>query len=368
MTRHSAADGDRTTFTSRRRRTGVCALIALGAFTLTAAILLPTYAVPKLEKIPLDIEANTLSVAPGSSLVDITQTSNGHAATETGVPLIFRVYVTVQDPSDADVVTLQAATSMNRADRPDNDPISASVDRVTLDRSTGVPVADPPGFLQTVQNKPPDSAVRKGFQYKFPFDTERTSYPYFDTIARVTRPIDYTDDDRVEGGMQLYHFHQKLDPINLRIGQPDAKLTLAASNWGIPGGDQQVTFDLWYENERDLWVEPVSGAIVAVEEHLHRYLARSIDDPHALTTLDARTKFGDTTLQHLTSVAKEARSNLLLVNRYGPIGLAGIGLLSFAAAAVLTRRSGGRVPEPGFDSEVAAADGQVTTSAASPRS
>ncbi|MGB3674144.1 MAG: DUF3068 domain-containing protein [Candidatus Nanopelagicales bacterium] len=334
MTKQTSRDAG---IAGRRKMRGLlCCLIALATFLLTIAVLLPTYLVPSMKKIPLDIAVNTLSVAPNSSLVDMKKTAAGEAMTENGVPLQFRVYVTVEEPANAEIATLQAAVSMSRSDRPAGDlPISASVDRVTLDRSTGMPVADPPATVQTVQDKPADAAVREGLQYKFPFGTERQSYPYFDTVARVTRPIDYLDDSRVEGGMQLYHFRQTLDPINLRLTQPDAKLTLAASAWGIPGGDEQVTFDLYYENTRDVWVEPASGAIVAVEEHLHRFLARSVDDPHALTTLDARTTFDPATLEHTTSVAKEARTKLRWGTIYAPILLAGFGVTALAAAATL---------------------------------
>ncbi|WP_081631861.1 porin PorA family protein [Rhodococcus sp. 114MFTsu3.1] len=57
--------------------------------------------------------------------------------------------------------------------------------------------------------------------------------------------------------------------------------------------------NLHYENTRDVWVEPVSGSIVAVEEQPHRWLVPSVDDPHAVTTLDARTAFSDGELPRL---------------------------------------------------------------------
>ena len=321
--------GESTVAGGRKMRGLVCFLIGLAAFLFSVAVLLPTYLVPSLKKIPLNVEVNTLSVAPNSSLIDSAKTAAGVATTETGVPLQFRVYVTVEDPS-------QAAISISRSDRAAADPpISAVVDRVTLDRSTGMPVADPPATVQTEQDKPAYAAVREGLQYKFPFDTEQKTYPYFDTVARVTRPIDYVDDDRVEGGMRLYHFHQRLDPINLQLTQPEAKLTLTASAWGIPGGDELVTFDLYYENTRDVWVEPESGAVVAVEEHLHRFLARTVDDPHALTTLDARTTLDPATLEHTTSVAKDARTKLLWGTIYAPTLLAGFGVAVLAIAVSL---------------------------------
>ncbi|WP_405161501.1 DUF3068 domain-containing protein [Nocardia sp. NBC_01499] len=324
---------------SRRRTLVACALIGIGALAGTVAILLPTYAVPQLRKIPLDVSANTVSEAPESQLVDAAATASGHARTETGVPLRFRVYVTIEEPSDAHLVTVQAATSMTRTDKPADQPfISASVDRVTLDRVTAMPVADPPSQVAVVTTRPPDlTPDRAGIQYKFPFDVQRRSYPFFDMTSRTTHPIDYVDDDRVIDGMRLRHFHQRLAPINLRPGQPEAKLTLSAAAWGLPDvpADQQVTFDLYFEIERDVWVEPLSGAMVAVQEHLHRFLARSVDDPHALTTLDARTTFDQATLDHTAKLARDARTQLLWAGRYGPILLGAAGAVLIVAGIVL---------------------------------
>ncbi|MBF6061988.1 DUF3068 domain-containing protein [Nocardia terpenica] len=320
---------------SRASRIVACVLIGLGAAVATAAVLLPTYVVPHLRKIPLDISANTVSNAPGSQLVDAAATAAGRARTETGVPLKFRVYVRTEDPSDSHVVTIQAATSMTRTDKPNNQPfISATVDRVTLDRTTAMPVADRPSEVAVVTTRPPDPTPgRNGLQYKFPFDVQKHSYPFWDITSRTTHPIDYADDARVVDGMRLYHFHQKVAPIDLRPGQPEARLTLSAAAWGLPDRDpaEQITFDLYFEVERDVWVEPLSGSIVEVREHLHRFLARSATgDPHALTTLDARTAFDQATIDHLAGLAHDARTKLLWGGRYAPIllGVAGLVLLS----------------------------------------
>ncbi|WP_225730510.1 MULTISPECIES: DUF3068 domain-containing protein [unclassified Nocardia] len=323
------------------RRVFACALIGVGTLAVTAAVMVPAYVAPRLKKIPLDISANTLSEAPNSKLVDVVATADGHARTETGVPLRFRVYITVQEPSDADRVTVQAATSMTRADRPDQPPISATVDRVTLDRVTAMPLADPPSEIAVVTTRPPDPTPnRAGLQYKFPFDVCRCTYPYFDTTSRTTNPIDYIDDSRRIGGMRAYHFHQKLAPIDLRPGQPEARLSLAASAWGLPdvAPDTQVTFDLYFENERDVWVEPLSGSILAVEEHLHRFLARSPDDPYALTTLDAHTRFDSETLDQTVALARDARTKLLWA-RFCPWGLGGAGLVLIAIGLGLEIRT-----------------------------
>lgn len=321
-----------------------CALVGLGALAAVVAILLPVYAVPHLRKIPLDIAADLVSEAPGSKLVDSQATAAGHARTETNVPLRFRVDVTTEDPSDAQHVTLQAATSMTRSDLPDTQPfISANVDRVTLDRVTAMPVTDIPSEVAEVTTRPPDPTPnRDGFQYKFPFDVQRQhSYPYYDITSRTTHPLDYVDDSRVVDGMRLFHFHQDVPAIDLRPGQPEARLTLSAAAWGLPGDPaQQVTFDLYYSVERDVWVEPTTGSIVAVQEHLHRFLGRSADDPHALVTLDAHTKFDDATIAQTSALAHDGRMKLLWAGRYAPIMLGVVAVILIAGGIALGIRAG----------------------------
>lgn len=316
----------------------VGALAFVGGLGVAAAALLPTYAADSLQKIPLNVEADTLSLAPDSSVIDVQATMTGKATTETHVPLGFRVYVTVQDPADGEVVTLQAARSMIRTDDPESEPLDATVDRVSLDRRSGLPVPDPPASFQTEADRPGATAVRDGYQYKFPFDTQRESYPYYDTTLGSSAPIDFVDAERAERGLRLYHFQQRIGPTNLRLLRDDEALTLPASAWGL-AGDDQVTFDLWYAVTRDIWVEPVSGAIVAQEEQVHRYLARTIDDHHALTTLAAHTTFDDATIADNAARAATARTQILWGTRYIPIGSAVVAVLAFSAAAATSWRA-----------------------------
>lgn len=315
--------------TRRHRVTILC--VGLAAFLATVAVLLPVYTMPKLKKIPLDTEANTLSLATGS-VVDADAIARGQRArTESDVPLEIRVFVNVQEPANEDVVTFQAATSMRRTDRPEKASlVTASVDRVTVDRVTGEPQSDPPATAQTEATEPATVLPTvEGFQYKFPFDTQRITYPFYDDIARQTNGIDYVDDNRIEDGLRLYHFQQRIPTVNLRLTQPDQSLTLPAEAWGLPGEDQ-VTFDLFYTNERHVWVEPISGSIVSVEEHPRRYLARSVDDPLAVTTLDIRTTFAPETLADNIARTKSARTQILWGGTYVPIGLGIAAVISLA--------------------------------------
>lgn len=326
--------------TRRNRRVLACVLVGLGSFLLTAAIMVPTYTADRVKKIPLDIEANTVSNSI-ASVIDSASTALGQPRTDTNVPVRIQVYVTTEDPVDANVTTLQASQLTRRTDREgDAGIISGSVDRVTVDRSTALPVPGGVATTQSVSDKPPVETPREGMQYKFPFDTQKQSYLYYDGTARQSFDIDYVDDDREVNGLRLFHFRQVIEPINLRktIGK-DATLTLPAESWGLPGGATPFSMDLFYSNTRDIWIEPVSGSTVAVEESPHRYLARSVEDPLAVTSFEGKTQFDETTVNALADQARTAKLQIQWGTRYGPalLGILGIGLLG--AGVVVGRRA-----------------------------
>lgn len=290
-----------------------------------------TYGADELKVIPLSVQSDTVSLAPDAAVLDTTSTLRpGPVETDTGVDLSISTYVTTEDPVSNEITTLQAAQQTFRTDTgPEGGLVSASIDRVTLDRRSGYPLEDPAATTQTEADAPAVPTPRNGLQYKFPFDVQKTSYPYYDGTARQTNPIDFVDDDRVVDGLTLFHFAQTIPATDLGASIGDvATLTLPASKWGL-AGDTPITMNLHYENTRDIWVEPTSGSIVMVEEHPHRWLARSEGDAKPVTTLDARTTFSDDTVSRLADQAATAKRSILWGTHYGPLagGVAGIVLL-----------------------------------------
>ncbi|QIS09810.1 DUF3068 domain-containing protein [Nocardia arthritidis] len=313
-------------------------LIGIGAAALVVAALLPTYLMPRLTRIPSDIHTEAISLADNASVIDVGAGLAGHMRTETGVPIKVQTLVVSAQPTDADRVTLVATTRLLRSDRDGpNAMVTARAEAVTLSRTTSEPV-DPVGQIKLEVDKPADRVSRSGFQYHFPFDTQKQSYLYFDTTARRDIPIDYVDDDRHEGGLRLLHFRQSIGPINLYPEQPDMQMTLPASWWGLPG-EQQTRFDLHYSNTRDIWVEPTSGAIVEQREHVRRFLARTVDDPLAVTTLEIRTRFDEQSLAEAVHTARQARMLIRWGNLYAPILLAAAGIAMVAAGLLIRWRA-----------------------------
>src|SRR6478752_2542510 len=189
-----------------------CILVGLGAFLLAVAILIPTYTVGKLAKTPLDLEVTTIAEGSGSVLNSQALLA-GKAEVNTNVPLVSQRYVS------------------------------------TVDRKTAMPTNDPVGTIQTQPNQPAEEVPRDGLQYKFPFNSEKKSYPYFDLNARATQDINFVEETEING-LKVYHYSQTIAPVDLSkvVNSPTNKLTLPAETWGVPGGTLPVTMTRWYTN------------------------------------------------------------------------------------------------------------------------
>ena len=128
-----------------------------------------------------------------SQALDSASLSTDHVVINQNVPLVSQQQISVESPANADVVTLQVGTSVRRTDKhKDNGLLLAIIDTVTLNRKTAMAVSDDThtgGSVQkprayTDENPPTAMPLRHdGLSYRFPFHTEKKTYPYFDPIA-----------------------------------------------------------------------------------------------------------------------------------------------------------------------------------------
>lgn len=327
-----------------------CILIGLGVFLVVAAIMLPTYTKSKAMKTPLDLHVETVATGKGAVL-DAASLTEGAPKVAHDVPLKAVRNVTVQDPSDEDVITVQAGQRLLRMDKPApkseaptaKDPrlVNATVDKVTLDRITSLPVNDPdsPNGVWTDAGGQMQEVPREGLQYKFPFEVDKTSYPYFDLTSRTTNPIDFAGEEEI-GGMEVYHFTQKVGPVDLAqtVGGTTDKLTIPAKALGVTG-DEDVTVHRFYTNERDLWVDPVTGVIVKGREQINQYFARGADDPERITALSVSPEtgltFDEDTVDYQLKQAQDGQDQIRLVTFIIPLIAGIVGALALLAGLIL---------------------------------
>ncbi|HTY30861.1 DUF3068 domain-containing protein [Mycobacterium sp.] len=355
-------------------RYAACAIIGLGAALLIAALLLSTYTSSRITKIPLDIDATLISNGNGTAL-DSASLSGDHLVVNQNVPLVSQQQVSVENPANADVVTLQVGTSVRRTDKQkDSGLLLAIVDTVTLNRKTAMAVSDdthPGGSVQkprTVNDESPPTAMplrHEGLSYRFPFHTEKKTYPYFDPIAQKQFDVNYDSQEDVNG-LTTYKFTQNVGynadgklvapvayPTLYADQTTDSKFTASAAMWGVQGGDpnEQITMTRFYAAQRTFWVDPVSGTIVKETEHANHYFARDPLKPE-LTLADYKVTSNEDTVEAQVNAARDERDRLALWSRVLPITFTAVGLIALIGGGVLAAfslRTESALTDPGLD-------------------
>jgi hypothetical protein len=408
-------------------------LVGLGTFLITIALALVFFVVPAQKKTPLDINSTTVTeTVQGAVLVGRALAGNlptelnadrpecrategagaeseaeeegGEGAEEApleetslpvscfidnDIPVYSQRRVQAVEPSDADEITLQAAQSLLREDLTGSDGveglINATIDRVTLDRVSAEPVDEPVSTLQLVSagsstdETAPVGFVREGLQYKFPFDTEKTNYPYFDASTFTTNPISFVGETTV-GGVEAYEFRQELGPIDMWSSirdhyasvsdgyDPAVESVLAsyrregvAGQWGLEGDpEREVDMRRFYTNTRTVWVNPDTGQIIKGGENIFQFFAEDQDEADAFFGDEARVEqekaeptrtairfesgWNEETVENTVAGAQESADTLNTFGRVVPAILGVLGVLALIGGLVLGLRgsSGGR--------------------------
>jgi Porin PorA len=354
-------------------RFAACGIIGLGAALLIAALLLATYTSDRITKIPLDIDATLVSDGTATQALDSASLSGDHFVINQNVPLVSQQQVTVESPANADEVTLQVGSSVRRTDKQkDSGLLLAIVDTVTLNRETAMAVSSDTrtgGSVQKPRNfndENPPTAIpvrHSGLSYRFPFHTEKKTYPYFDPIAQKTFDVNYQGQEDVNG-LTTYRFTQNIGynadgklvaPVtypSLYAGDEDGKVTASAAMWGLPGDPaEQITMTRYYAAQRTFWVDPVSGTIVKEVEHANHYFARDALKPE-VTLIDYKVTSTADTIESQVNSARDERDRLSLWSRVLPITFIAVGLIALVGGGLLASfslRTESALTDPGLD-------------------
>lgn len=332
-----------------------CGIVGLGAALAIAALLLSTYTAGKIRKVPLSLDETLVAGGTGTAL-DPASLSGERFVIDTDVPLVSQQAVTVETPANAEVVTLQVGTTVRRTDKQqDNGLLLAMVDTVTMNRSSAEAVSDdnrPGGSVQkprTITDDKPSTNIalpHTGLTYRFPFDTEKKSYPFFDPIAQKAFDANYDGEDDVNG-LSTYRFTQNVgydadgklvEPIkyaSLYDQNEDGEVTARAGLWGLPGDPfEPITMTRFYAAQRTFWVDPVSGTIVKEQERANHYYARDPLKPE-MALADYTVTSTEQTVESQVAAARSERDRIALWSRILPIGLGATGLIALLGGALL---------------------------------
>jgi hypothetical protein len=353
-------------------RIAACGIMGLGAALLIAALLLSTYTKSKIAKIPLDLDATLVSDGSGTAFDPVSLNGEKFVVNK-NVPLAMQEQISVESPSNADVLTLQVGTTLRRTDKQkDNGLLLALVDTVTVNRKTAMAVSsenNPGGAVQKpraiADDRPPTNIAlpHEGLAYRFPFDTEKKTYSVFDPIAQKAYDANYEGEEDVNG-LTTYKFSQNVgydadgklvEPVkyaSLYDDDADSQVTARASLWGLPGNpDEPITMTRYYAAQRTFWVDPVSGTIVKKQEHGYHYYAREPLKPE-VTFVDFKVTSNEETVERAVATARDERDRVALWGRILPITFTAMGLVTLVGGALLgsfTLRAESALIDPGLD-------------------
>lgn len=306
------------------RRTLGLIMVAVGAFLLVAAPLVKWYLAPRAAKVPLDQYSVSESVSDGKSVV----LDKGTVKIRTGLTLTNRQVV--QGDSEAGNGTTAVWDSLVRLADSDGKMVDASSERVAFDRVTAMAVDCCGQAYNGVELK------HEGLSFKFPFDTRRVNYPFFDPDTRKAWPMEYQGEESLLG-LRLYHFQQKIPATDVET--LEAPLSLL----GQPG-DGSISVRRYFENVTDVLVEPTTGIIVKGSQHQVQTLRDTGGTPY-VTVADVNATYTEATQRSYADDAKSAMSQLSLVRTVMPVVAAAAGLLLIVLGLILVGTIG-RAPRP----------------------
>ncbi len=304
-------------------------LVGLGVFLLVFAGLLRFTVVPAVAVAPL---------SPGEDTGGVTQTDQsgiaavlfdpGTLTERNDVPLtstrFTRGDVPASQTSEALAENLAIYDSFLRTEDNTGTVVSATTLRVAFDRVTS-----------ELSNCCGANFNGREIEFaginplKFPMFTEPKEYLYFDATLEEAVPISYVGTEEIEG-LKVYRFEQGIEARQIgTLEVPGALVDFPLPTFVAP---------VFYTNERTLWVEPTTGAIVKGEERQVQTL-RGQDGSDKVTVIDAVITTTDSEVSEGVETAKSLSGLIALLNTTLPlIGLVlGFVLLIVGIALVAVR-------------------------------
>ena len=268
------------------RKVIAAVLVGLGSFLLVAALTVVLWGGEAVKKTPLDTD----SVTNLSGEADKLNPATG----EVESLQVKAASVTKADAelSDDDVVVFVNTTCLviddgdtpQCVDESDDRLVSASSDVFATDRRTAEAVNDP-------QYVPPSAEEKTGLVNKWPFDAEKKDYLYWDGMLGEAVDATYDGTETIEG-LETYKYHVLVEEQPAEVVE------------GIDGV---------YSQDKYIWIDPTTGAIVNQTQHE----VRELEDGSPL--LDMQLAFTDEQVEDNVADAKDSGRLLGLLTTTLPL-------------------------------------------------
>jgi hypothetical protein len=298
------------------RRVGFV-LVFVGLFLLFFGLFARVYTYPRLKKAPLDQYSEPVATGTGTYF----NRSPDKLTEVTGAQLKNVRVVRGDVGAGSDEVAVWDSFN-STVDTADNGVISATQERIALDRMTA----------QSVQCCG-ENPRHQGLTLKFPFDTKQTTYQFWDGPAQRALPAAFTRIETIDG-VDVYRFEQRINRLD--IGDQEIPGTVA----GDPD-TPSVQTDIIYSNTKTLWVEPATGIIVKAQQDVTQVL-ETPGGEQVLTLVDAVLTYDEATVSNNADDAAAGARQLRLLGTILPAVALLLGLVALAAGLVLLRSPEGR--------------------------
>lgn len=293
------------------RRALAALLVLVGFFGVVMAILLPTVVVHASKKTPLNLDITQISSGPAKLYDAVTGKTNDVNLRATR---IVRTDSTASDSKNTTVnetlcIVVVQGTTPNCVSAKDPRLLSFTTDRVTSDRRSAdsVHVA---GWGENVNGD--TSARHKGVTYKWPIDTEKKDYLYYENDLKIAVTAKYEGTSKRKG-LEVYKF----------VASTGDKPYLVQ---GIAKGT--------YNDVTTAYVEPITGAVLDGSDHQVQKL------DNGTVALDTTLSFDQSAIDYQANYSKDAIDKLRLAEIWGPIIAGVVGVAALVGAYFLLRRRG----------------------------
>lgn len=283
-------------------------LAGLGAFLIVIAIVLPTYIAGQVIKFPLnEYETATLTATNASYFsatkltqinganLEATYTIKGNAAAGNSSTAVWDEFSYVYDTTHKLPVEPMSRTfAFDRKTAELVNCCGASVNGNSSIRQSGI------------------------IGYVFPFNTQPKTYMVFDITLNRPEPFVYSGTDTVQG-LRTYKFVETIPPTKIGFSQLSS------------------TQPEYYSIRLAYWVDPDTGALLAVNEDQDQYLVNPITNARTTTLFKADLVTTPATVKKVVGLDNSGRDKITLLETILPLILGIVGALAIVAGFLLSR-------------------------------
>jgi hypothetical protein len=283
-------------------------LAGLGAFLIVIAVVLPTYIDGQVIKFPLNEYETATLTATSASYFSATKVAQVDGA---NLRAMYTIKGHPNAGSSSTAVWDEFSYVYDTTNREEVQPMSRTF---AFDRKTAALVNC---CGENINGK---SVTQSGIiGYVFPFNTQKKTYQVFDTTLLQAVPMKYTGTDTVNG-IQTYKFVENVAPTKIGFSQ------LSATE------PEYYTIHLTY------WVDPQTGALLAVNEAQDLYLVNAITGARTTTLFKANLITTPATVAAIVALDNSGRDKLMLLQTILPLVSGIVGALFVAGGFLLYRR------------------------------